>query len=70
MNEELTIQLRNCVRPIDQSLGLSPLPLNECEIPDRDIGGDYTLQDLLYINLYEDWDSNLQDMPLFSHASI
>ena len=35
--------------------------MNECEIPDRDIGGGETLRDLQHVNpilrVYEDWDS-------------
>ena len=60
MNEELTIaidELRQ--RPIEQAWFI-PVKLNECEIPDRDIGGGETLQDLQYVKLYEDWDVNLQ----------
>ena len=60
MNEELTIaieQLRQ--RPID-SAWFIPVKLNECEIPDRDIGGGETLRDFQHVNLYKDWDGNLQ----------
>ena len=62
MNEELTIAIEELrQRPIDQAWFI-PVKLNECEIPDRDIGGGETLRDLQYVNLYEDWESNLQDI--------
>ena len=60
MNEELTIaidELRQ--RPVDQAWFI-PVKLNECEIPDRDIGGGETLRDLQYVNLNEDWDVNIE----------
>ena len=34
--------------------------MNSCEIPDRDIGGGKTLQAFQYVNLYEDWQVNIQ----------
>ena len=57
MNEELTLaidELRQ--RPTDQ-IWFIPVKLNDCEIPDRSIGGGETLCDLQHVNLYEDWDS-------------
>ena len=60
MNEELTIAIEELrQRPVDQAWFI-PIKLNECEIPDRDIGGGETLRDLQYVNLYDDWDGNLQ----------
>ena len=60
MNEELTIAIEELrQRPIDQAWFI-PVKLNECEIPDRDIGGGETLRDLQYVNLYENWDVNIQ----------
>ena len=60
MNEELTIAIEELSqRPVDQAWFI-PVKLNECEIPDRGIGGGETLRDLQYVNLYENWDVNLQ----------
>ena len=60
MNEELVIAIEELrQRPVDQAWFI-PVKLNECEIPDRDIGGGETLLDLQYVNLYEDWDVNIQ----------
>ena len=57
MNEELTIAIDALrQRPTDRAWFI-PVKLNECEIPDRDIGGGETLRDLQHVNLYEDWDS-------------
>ena len=60
MNEELTIaidELRQ--RPTDR-VWFIPIKLNECEIPDRDIGGGETLNDLQHLKLYENWDAGIQ----------
>ena len=60
MNEELTIAIEELrQRPIDQAWFI-PVKLNECEIPDRDIGGGETLRDFQHVNLYEDWEGNIQ----------
>lgn len=61
MNEELIIAIEELrQRPID-SAWFIPVKLNECEIPDRDIiGSGETLQDLQHVNLYEDWQVNIQ----------
>ena len=60
MNEELAIAIEELrQRPVDQAWFI-PVKLNECEIPNRDIGGGETLRDLQYVNLYENWDVNLQ----------
>lgn len=60
MSEELTLaveKLRD--RPFDK-VWFIPIKLNECEIPDIDIGGGATLRDLQYVNLYEDWENGIQ----------
>jgi formylglycine-generating enzyme required for sulfatase activity len=60
MNEELVEAidiLRQ--RPTDQSWFI-PVKLNECEIPDRDIGAGETLRDIHWIELDKDWDDGLQ----------
>lgn len=60
MNEELTLaidELRQ--RPTDR-VWFIPVKLNACEIPDRDIGGGETLQDLQYVELYKDWNAGVQ----------
>ena len=60
MNEELTIAIEELrQRPVD-SAWFIPVKLNECKIPNRDIGGGETLRDFQYVNLYEDWDANIQ----------
>ena len=55
MNEELTLAINELrQRPADR-IWFIPVKLNNCEIPDRDIGGGETLQVFQYVNLYEDW---------------
>ena len=59
MNEELTIAIEELrQRPTDR-VWFIPVKLNDYNIPDRDIGGE-TLQDLQYVNLYENWKDSLQ----------
>ena len=60
MNEELMIAIEELrQRPADR-VWFIPIKLNECEIPDRDIGGGETLKDLQYVSLYKDWDAGIQ----------
>lgn len=61
MNEELTLAIEELrKRPTDRTWFI-PLKLSECEIPDRDIGAGETLQDLHYVELYEEyWDDGIQ----------
>lgn len=60
MNEELTIAIEELrQRPTDR-VWFIPVKLNQCEIPDRDIGAGETLGDLQYVKLYHDWNSNIQ----------
>ena len=59
MNEELTIAIAELRQRPHDRIWFIPVKLNECEIPDRDIGGGETLRDLHYVNLYEDWDSSI-----------
>lgn len=60
MNEELTLaieelRLRDTGKP-----WLIPVKLNECEIPDRDIGAGKTLRSLQVVSLYEGWTKGVQ----------
>ena len=55
MNEELTIAIEELRQRPTSRAWFIPVKLNDCEIPDRDIGGGETLCDL-QLNLYEDWD--------------
>ena len=60
MNTELTVAIKELhQRPTDR-IWFIPVKLNDCEIPDRDIGGGETLRDFQYVNLYEDWDRGIQ----------
>lgn len=55
MNAELTIAIEELrLRPTNR-IWFIPVKLNECEIPDGDIGANETLQDLNYVDLGEDW---------------
>lgn len=60
MNEELILAIEELrLRPTDTAWFI-PVKLNRCEIPDRDIGAGATLQDLQYVELYQDWDAGIQ----------
>ncbi len=62
MNEELSIAIENLrQKPVDR-IWFIPVKLNECEIPDIKIGEGETLQDLQYVNLYEDWETGIQQI--------
>jgi outer membrane protein assembly factor BamB len=55
MNEEILLAIEELrQRPTDR-VWFIPVKLSECEIPDRDIGGGETLNDLHYVELYENW---------------
>ena len=62
MNEELTVAtevLRQQHHTPDKAWFI-PVKLNECEIPDRGIGGGETFKDFQYVELYEDWDLGIR----------
>ena len=60
MNEELTLAIEEIrIRPINKTWFI-PVKLNECKIPDRDIGGGETLGGFTYTVLYENWDKNVK----------
>ena len=62
MNEELTLAIEELRQlPIDK-VWFVPIKLNECEIPNWDIGRGETLQDFQYISLYEDWEVSIQNI--------
>ena len=64
MNEELTLAtdvLRQRPHTLDKPWFI-PVKLNECEIPDRDIGGGDTFKDFQYVELYKDWDLGIQHL--------
>ena len=60
MNDELTVAIEELRQlPIDR-IWFIPVKLDDCEVPNITIGANETLEDLNYVNLYEDWDSNIQ----------
>ena len=60
MNEELTLAIEELRQRSSDKAWFIPVKLNECEVPDRDIGGGETIQDLHYTALYEDWNAGIQ----------
>ena len=62
MQKELSIAIEKLQqKPIDR-VWFIPIKLNECEIPDINIGEGETLQDLQYVNLYEDWNTGIEQI--------
>lgn len=62
MNEELTLAVEKLQeRPFDKTWFI-PVKLEECKVPDIDIGGGATLRDLQSVDLYEDWETGIQQL--------
>jgi hypothetical protein len=60
MNEELLLGV-DILRAKPYNSGwLIPIKLSPCEISQLDIGAGKTLQDLQYLNFYEDWDTEIK----------
>lgn len=60
MSEELNLAIAELhQRPIDK-VWFIPVKLNECEIPNIDIGGGETLRALQYVDLHENWETGIQ----------
>jgi HEAT repeat protein len=59
MNEELVLAIDELRRRTTTRAWFIPVLLNECEVPDRDIGAGETLRSLQWVNLYEDWDDGV-----------
>ena len=62
MNEELTIAIEKLRQRHPNRKWFIPIKLNECELPDFDIGRGKTIEDLTYVKLYEDWDAGIQSI--------
>ena len=62
MKEELTIAIEKLQQNPSDRIWFIPVKLNDCQIPDIKIGDGYTLQDLQYVNLYEDWETGIQQI--------
>jgi hypothetical protein len=59
MNEELLLGVEILRRKPFNSGWLIPVKLSPCAIPQHDIGGGKTLQDIQYLSFYEDWDREI-----------
>ena len=60
MNEELTIAIERLRQLHIDRVWFIPIKLNDCRLPDIDIGHGETLEDLNYVDLYKDWDNSIQ----------
>lgn len=60
MNEELTLAIEELrQRPTDTSWFI-PVLLDNCEVPDRNIGAGETLRSIQWVKLYEDYTEGIQ----------
>ena len=62
MSEELTLAVERLREKPADTVWFIPVKLNECEIPDIDIGGGATLRDIQYINFYQDSNVAIQQL--------
>ena len=60
MSEELKVAIEELHRRPADKVWFIPVKLNECEIPDIDIGGGETLRNLQYVDLHENWETGIQ----------
>jgi DNA-binding NtrC family response regulator len=59
MHEELNQAIEELrMRPKDRAWFI-PVKLNECEIPDWDIGGGESFSDIQYLELFRDWEKSI-----------
>lgn len=60
MNEELQVAIEKLrQRHVDRTWFI-PVKLSPCELPEFEIGGGATLQDLQYVELYPDWNAGVE----------
>ena len=62
MNEELIVAIEELRQLHVDRVWFIPVRLDGREIPDIDIGRGETLEDLNYVNLYEDWEAGIQSI--------
>lgn len=60
MNEELTVVIEELRQHFADRIWFIPIQLNECEIPDLDIGKGETLEVFQSTKLYENWEDGIQ----------
>lgn len=62
MYEELNLAVEEMrLRPKDRAWFI-PVILNQCEVPDWDIGGGETLNDIQYLELFVDWEKSITSL--------
>ena len=62
MEEELNVAIKVLQQKSLDKKWFIPVKLNECEIPDYDIGRGETLRSFQYVDLSEDWDTGIQKL--------
>lgn len=62
MNEELALAIDELrLRPMDRAWFI-PVRLDQCEVPDRLIGGGESLRDLQWLDLSENWETGIESL--------
>ena len=59
MNEELSLAIDELRQYSMKKIWFIPVLFSECDIPIRSIGGGYTIADIQFIPLYENWDEGI-----------
>jgi formylglycine-generating enzyme required for sulfatase activity len=62
MNTELTLAIEELQQHPTDKAWFIPVKLSPCNIPDRDIGGNETLRDIQWVELYDHWDEGIQQI--------
>jgi len=62
MYEELNLAIEELRMRPKYRAWFIPVKLDECEVPDWDIGGGERLSDIHYLDLFEDWDKGIQKL--------
>jgi hypothetical protein len=60
MNEELILAIEELRQRSVNKPWFIPIKLNECDVPDQEIGAGKTLRDLQWVELYADWEAGMQ----------
>ena len=62
MNEELIVATDVLRQQSFDKVWFIPIKLNECEIPEEDLGGGKTFKDFQWVELYKDWDTGIHSL--------
>jgi hypothetical protein len=70
MNEELKVALAELQRRSSDRIWFLPVLLDQCELPERILGGAEFLRSLNYVNLSTDWSAGIAALSRVIHPSV